>query len=100
MKYRLIASAPGSATPLLVNGRTYSRVLGSIHDAPYSDRAAMRANGFTELHGVGTTAERPNVFPATEHSPNNGALYYDTNVAAMLAFDGAAWRDAATGQLA
>ena len=67
---------------------------------PYADRAACNANGFVLLHGVGTTVERPDHHRNDEHKPNIGGLFYDTDAAALLASDGADWRNATTGAIA
>jgi hypothetical protein len=97
---RLIAKHPGSQTPLLVAGVTYSRFVGTIHDAPMEHRYALEANGFAPLYLIGGTVDRPDHRTANEHQPQAGDLFFDSDLAALLVSDGACWRNSVTGAAA
>jgi hypothetical protein len=62
---------------------------------PDFDAQALGANGWllTAKDGTGTTAQRPS-------APFIDARYYDTDVGAILVYDGAAWLNAITGAVA
>jgi len=84
-----------SATP--ANGRSYSIATG-MQDVPDMDAQVLSANGWAVLGMVGTTANRPK---ATDDDMamafGVGMRYIDTTLAAMIVWDGANWRNVATG---
>jgi hypothetical protein len=88
---RLVA-ANGKAAAMKVNGRAYSVAAGATIDAPDFDAWVLTANGFVAVAaaGVGTTAQRP-------AKPQIGQSYHDTTLAKNVVWEGAFWRDPATG---
>lgn len=80
----------GKAKSITFSGRTYAVAANSFVDVPYMDAPTMRANGFVQVAGSGTTAQRP-------ASPFTGQAYHDTTLALTILFEGTAWRNPATG---
>ena len=87
---RLMPAGSGKITTAVVNGRTYSCALGSTIDVPDFDAFVLGANGWIQVAPVGTTAQRP-------AKPGVGNFFHDTTVGKIIIFEGAAWRDPATG---
>lgn len=80
----------GKANSIAVNGRTYSCAANSYIDVPFLDEGIVSANGWVQVAGSGTTAQRPNpAFP--------GQLYHDTTLNYVVVFEGSAWRNPASG---
>lgn len=84
--------APASGATTTVNGRKYVGVAGTPQNVPDFDATALEANGWiiTAPGGTGTTAQRP-------AAPAVGLQYHDTTVAAIVKWDGKAWRNVLTG---
>jgi hypothetical protein len=99
MKYRMLTNAT-PASPIQLGDRSYARTPGTVADIPTIDAGRLGANGYLQLFATGTTTERPNHRVSDEFMPMPGALFYDTTLSALLAFDGAAWRNATTGAVA
>lgn len=78
-------------------GRNYSANPGTYLDVPDQDAQILGANGWTSLGLVGTTAQRPANIQTTPPQPFAGQEYLDTSIAAVIFFDGAAWRNPLTG---
>jgi hypothetical protein len=87
---RLMPEGHGKITSMTVNGRTYSCALGATIDVPDFDAFVLGANGWIQVAPVGTTAQRP-------AKPGVGNFFHDTTVGKVIIFEGAAWRDPATG---
>jgi hypothetical protein len=87
---RLMPAGSGKVTSMTVNGRTYSCALGSTIDVPDFDSFVLGANGWIQVAPVGTTAQRP-------PKPGLGAIFHDTTLGYTIIFEGAAWRNPATG---
>jgi hypothetical protein len=75
---------------LTTNGRNHSAAPGVVHDVIDFDADSLGGNGWTRVGEVGATAQRP-------VNPARGKLFTDTSVGAMIIFDGATWRNPATG---
>lgn len=87
MNYRLFCPSSGPQQTCIVNGRTYTGVPGTPQDVPDFDMPGLRANGWTNLGVVGTTAQRPVVLPpGVKH-------FVDTTINKIIYWDGATWRD-------
>ena len=82
----------GAARSVTANGRTYSVAAGGTVDVPFADAWMCGANGFCEVCGSGTTAQRP-------ASPGVGQAYHDNTLALIIVFEGGAWRNPASGAL-
>lgn len=99
--YRLLPPASGAfaTSPMTVNGRSYNPSAG-MQDVPCADADNLCATGWTLVAPVGGTAERPRKDEPSSGRPvraERGVRYLDTDVGAMLVFDGVAWRNALTG---
>jgi hypothetical protein len=90
-----LAGGRASRAETEVNGRSYICTAGAALAVPDFDAQALGANGWllTAKDGTGTTAQRPS-------APLIDARYYDTDVGAILVYDGAAWLNAITGAVA
>ncbi len=99
MKYRMLTNAT-PASPIQLGERSYARTPGTVADVPTIDAGRLGANGYLKLFATGTTADRPTHRISDEFTPMLGALYYDTTLPALLAFDGAAWRATTPGAVA
>lgn len=87
---RLIPPA-GKASTATVNGRTYTCAAGATIDVVDFDAfALMSAAGWLQIAPVGTTAQRP-------AKPGVQQLYHDTTLGYLIIWEGAAWRNPATG---
>lgn len=82
--------ANGKASAISLNGRTYSCAANSFIDVPFMDAPIVSANGFIQVAGSGTTAQRP-------QAPFPNQLYHDTTLNMVIVFEGTAWRNPATG---
>jgi hypothetical protein len=84
--------APGNGATTTVNGRTYKGTPGTTLNVPDFDAFELQANGWvvTAAAGSGATAARP-------ASPHVGDEYHDTSLAAIIKWDGKAWRNIMTG---
>jgi hypothetical protein len=87
---RLMPAGNGKITTATVNGRTYTCALGATIDVPDFDAFVLGANGWIQVAPVGTTAQRT-------AKPGLGAIFHDTSVGKLIIFEGATWRDPATG---
>ncbi|MEW5882275.1 MAG: hypothetical protein AB1761_17775 [Pseudomonadota bacterium] len=98
MTTRMLPPTDAGKRRMTVNGRSYVGTLGTVYDVPDHDADALEANGWTRVEAVGTTAERPN-FTATPAGAalSAGRRFLDTTVGALIVWDGATWRNPATG---
>ena len=87
---RVMPAGSGKFTTTTVNGRTYSCALGATIDVPDFDAAVLTANGWIQVAPVGTTSQRP-------VKPGIGNFFHDTTVGYLVIWEGAAWRNPATG---
>jgi hypothetical protein len=83
-------SPNGNAATLMANGRQYSIAAGGTVDAPLGDAQILAANGWPRVEGSGTTAQRP-------ATPSFTQKFLDTTVGLIVVWDGAKWRNPATG---
>jgi hypothetical protein len=87
---RLMPAGNGKVTTTTVNGRKYTCAIGATIDVPDFDSFVLGANGWIQVAPVGTTAQRP-------PKPNLNQFYHDTSLGFMVIWEGAAWRNPATG---
>lgn len=98
MKKRVLSST-GQTT--VVNGRTYTSVPGTPLDVADFDADKLALAGWAVVGLSGPTASRPTTrMQAAPHFIGPGQLYYDTDINALLVFDGLVWRNPVTGALA
>jgi hypothetical protein len=71
-------------------GRSYTAAPGAAIDVSDSDAAVLTANNWLRVGRSSTTATRPT-------DPRLGELILDSTLAKMICWDGAHWRDPATG---
>lgn len=90
---------PTTADSTTVNMRGYSGVPGGVYDVMDGDAPALAARGWVKVALSGPTSSRPTFsWSSTLGYINSvGTLYLDTSLGKVIAFDGAAWRDPATG---
>jgi hypothetical protein len=87
---RMMPAGNGKTNTAVVNGRTYTCALGATLDVVDFDAYALGDAGWVQVATVGTTAQRPS-------KPGIQTWYHDTSLARLIIFEGATWRDPATG---
>jgi hypothetical protein len=75
-----------------VNGRTFQASVG-YQDVADHDADMLQANGWVRGGKSGVTSARPT-------NPGRGDQFIDTTLAAVIMWDGAAWRNVLTGAVA
>ncbi len=80
----------------VVNGRTYTAAAGQPIDVPDFDANLLQANGWTLVALSGPTSARP-VGTLGVYAATPGTRFFDTTLGKLIVFDGAVWRDPATG---
>lgn len=88
-KIRLLPPGDVRYQTQLVNGRAYRSSPGGYLDVPNCDAQVLEANGWTAVMPSGPTVDRP-------VNPSRGALFFDSTLGKVIAFDGDSWRDPAT----
>ena len=101
MTYRLIAPvAPAIAAmqPLTMpDGTRYAAaVAGTVLDVPDGHVSMLTAAGWVSIAQSGTTAQRP-TRPGAALTEAGATRYFDVSLSLLIAFDGATWRNPATG---
>ena len=98
------AVARFGTNPITVRERIYSSTIGTPLDVPFEDVAMLEGNGWTpvaraggrgsaEPAQVGTTAQRPTAQLGSGVPLAAGTQYVDSDVAGIVVYDGATWRD-------
>ncbi len=99
MSQRLLPPLNLAHQTMVVHGRTYSAAPGGCVDAPDQDAMHLAANGWlipTTVQGSGATTQRPtNLGNGARISA--GYTWMDTTVGAVIVYDGATWRNPASG---
>src|SRR5262245_20637748 len=99
-KYRMMPPLDIASQTRTVNGRSYSAAPGTVVDVPVDDGRMLEANGWTRIALVGASSERPTNTQPQSGLPEalaNGLRFFDTTLGKLIQFDGASWRDPATG---
>lgn len=93
-KVRLFPPTDIQKQTLTVNGRDYHATPGGFVDidAASNDVGDLGVNGWTFVAPVGATGQRP-------ANPNRGDTFLDTDLAALIVFDGKDWRSPATAAI-
>jgi hypothetical protein len=87
--YRMLPPAVVAGQPatgqsnIVVNGRSYSGVPGSVLDVPDMDGAVLAASGWIKVAASGTTAQRPTSTSAPFRAAPE-ARYYDTSIGKLI----------------
>jgi hypothetical protein len=88
---RMMPPGKVSSTTTKIHGRTYTCAAGSTLDVIDADARVLAANGWAiTASAVGATATRP-------ANPRFGQTFHDTTLGVTVIWEGAAWRDPATG---
>jgi hypothetical protein len=81
--------------------RTITGTPGNVFDIASFDAASLGANGWLDLFDSGPTSARPVagiiMNPGQTTTLSVGAVFLDTSINAIIAWDGAAWRNVLTG---
>jgi hypothetical protein len=82
-----------------INGRIYSGAPGATYDIIDGDADVLGASGWTRICPSGPTSARPTTSQAvnSNYFAGVGTHFFDTNLSKLIVFDGATWRDPATG---
>jgi hypothetical protein len=88
--YRFMPPNAVAEQAVNVNGRPYAATPGGYLDVPAMDAGTLAANGWLQVAGSGTTAQRP-------ANPYFSQLYHDNTLGYVIAWDGLAWRQPSTG---
>jgi hypothetical protein len=99
MQVRLLPPYAVAQQTIVANGRAYSGVPGMAIDAPDFDAGVLAANGWTRIAFSGPTSARPTTSQANGMYgvAAQGMPFLDTTLDMLTVFDGAAWRNPATG---
>jgi hypothetical protein len=96
MNIRLLPPVIASKQTITFSGRSYSSTPGNTVDIIDSDALELEANGWIHVAPSGpTSARQTGTLGAYTATP--GFSYYDTTISTLVIFDGANWRDPATG---
>jgi hypothetical protein len=99
MNFRVLPPVAVRSQTLTVNGRNYTGAPGVAMDVPDFDAQVLGANGWICCCPSGPTSARPTTNPniSAPYTAAPSSKFYDTSIGKMLIFDGATWRDPATG---
>jgi hypothetical protein len=101
MTTRLLVRSDGPFPLTTTNpftGRSYTAAAaGATLDVPDSEAPSLVGNGWLLMGLVGPTTARPVNNQVWPHHPYPNQDYYDTSISAWIVWDGATWRNAATG---
>jgi hypothetical protein len=79
-----------------VNGRTYSATAGQEIDVPDFDGQPLQANGWVFVAPSGPSSARP-TGTVGQYPAIAGCEFFDTTLNYVIRYDGATWRNPATG---
>jgi hypothetical protein len=98
MDYRMMPPTDVRYQTRTVNGRTYSGTpAGGPQTIPDHDGDMLGgANGWTFIALSGPTSSRP-AGTVGRYAVSVGMEYFDTTLTKLIKYDGATWRDPATG---
>ena len=99
MTIRCLSPATARSPFILSNGQSVAQVPGTLLDVADHLADQLAANGWTRVATVGTSGQRPssNASAVGAGVAQQGSLFWDTTLAALILFDGTAWRNPATG---
>ena len=97
-----VMPSPSGPNALTVNGRSYAGTIGTYQTVPLVDGEALIANNWITncLQGCGATADRPTEGTVYVQTGRPGSSFFDTDLGALIAWDGVIWRNSATGAIA
>jgi hypothetical protein len=94
---RILPPAAGLTQTMSANGRPYSAAPGAVLDVLDADANVLLANGWVCGIPSGPTTSRPKTRFSEPYNVGPGSLFVDTTLAAVIIWDGAAWRNVITG---
>ncbi len=99
LSFRMLPPPAVGQQTVTVNGRRYSAAPGAAVDVPDMDANVLAANGWVVCAPSGPTSARPTVNPNTNppYVAAPGFEFFDTTLGKLVFWDGASWRDPATG---
>jgi hypothetical protein len=99
LNFRMLPPTAVVKQTLAVNGRTYSATPGSVIDVPEFDGRVLAANGWIICAASGPTSSRPTTNPnqSAPYTAAPSSEFFDTTLNKIIFWDGANWRDPATG---
>ena len=94
-----VLSPASAGSPVAVFGRSYQQQPGTVLDVPTGDTGTLCAAGWFRIALSGTTAQRPSqsVVLAGVDGLRPGLEFFDITLGRCIFYDGANWRDPATG---
>jgi hypothetical protein len=99
IQYRVMPPIDTARQTVQVNGRSYSATPGQVLDVPDFDGRLLTANGWSFLFPSGATSARPSprAGVTAPYLAAPGFEFFDTTINKLIVFDGATWRDPASG---
>lgn len=88
---------PPVAGTIAANGRAYTGSVGTPRDVPTQDADILGANGWVWVAWSGPTSARPSPTRTTGVDSDSASRFFDTTLSKLIVWDGATWRDPATG---
>jgi hypothetical protein len=100
MTTRVLSTATVRSPTALSNGQRVAPVPGAFLDIDDFLANQLCLSGWVRVGTVGTTAERPSASPLVGAGmAQQGDLHIDKSLSLSVIFDGASWRDPATGAI-
>lgn len=81
-------------SPIVVSGLSFDPNTSKLLDTDDHIALALQGAGWARLLPTGTTSQRPSKAPI---ETQRDALYIDTTIGRVIAWDGQDWRDVLTG---
>lgn len=99
MNFRVLPPTIATKQTMNINGRIYTGVPGVAMDVPDFDGRVLTANGWIYIAPSGPTSARPSANPnlTPPYTAAIGTDFWDTTLNKYIVFDGATYRDPATG---
>lgn len=99
MLFRVLPPTIATKQTMNINGRNYTGAPGVAMDVPDFDGRVLTANGWVYVAPSGPTSARPSPNPVLTppYTAAIGTDFYDTSISKYILWDGATWRDPATG---
>ena len=95
-----VMSPAKAGSPISCFGRSYSQTPGLVLDVPDGDAELLFRNQWLVLGQSGPSSARPTTLTPGRFVAQHGDQFFDTTLGKVLSFDGATWRDPATGAVA
>lgn len=104
MNFRMLPPADMAKRTVTYSGPggapfTFTAQDGRPLDAPEEFAECLAMDGWAAICPSGPTAARPTETVDCAHIREPGALFFDADLQAFIAWDGAVWRDAVAGKV-